>query len=291
MQVWERKPRSRGGASRLLLGLVLLLAIAILVASWSGKSRAAVHPVADPAPSALPAMASTPSPSPSEESGHLREEATGDPEAPKPLEAREPSPLVEDAAGDPALRRARWSDADAGSGGILGVVSGRVVNADGEPCKAHVALVSSDSGSIGLGTAPDGSFEFSSAGMFGHATMTGEIALFATTDDGRVAVLGAIGARDSEDAADIVLTLEPGAKLSITLDGVYDSLRCRLLHDGVIFEDFTLRKNQPASEVVPTGPLLVQLYSDSGEDLFVRDERALDPRAGDALEAVFLVER
>ncbi len=289
METEEQRSGLRGRASGLALGLVLLLALAvlILIGSRSGSTRGALHAPADPT---LPGEADVLTAVSLEESRQPLEEVPITAAAPRPSVQSDAGSLVEDAAQEGAsLGHVKWRDDDDGSTSVLGV-GGRVVDTNGRPCEAHVSLVSSDGGSIGLGTAQDGVFEFSSAEMFGPSSMTGQISLQATTADGLVAVLGAIEARDAADAADVVLTLEPGAKLSLSLDGVHESLRCRLLHDGVIFEDFTLRKNQPAKEVVPAGALLIQLYSGGGRDMFLRDERALYLRAGEETEAAFVVD-
>mgnify|MGYP001620080446 CR=1 FL=1 len=167
-----------------------------------------------------------------------------------------------------------------------------MVDRSGKPCSANVSLVSGEGGSLGVGTTGvDGNEFVFSNDLFGHARMMGPLTLQATTEDDRVAVLGGIDAMRPEDIEALVLTVEPGAKLELSLDGVYETLRCRLLHDGVIFEDFTLRKTQPAREGGPAGPRLIQLYSGGGSDMFVRDERALSLRAGDAISVAFVVER
>ena len=79
--------------------------------------------------------------------------------------------------------------------------------------------------------------------------------------------------------------------MTVSLEGMHEKLRCRFIHDAVIFEDFTLQKGQPAPELVPPGPLLLQVYTHSSAGTQVLDERALTPQSDQELDVVFNVER
>ncbi|MCP3919273.1 MAG: hypothetical protein GY711_27350 [bacterium] len=47
------------------------------------------------------------------------------------------------------------------------------------------------------------------------------------------------------------------------LAGDRESTRCRLLSDALMLDDFTLRNGSTANNVVPAGPVLVQLWTAS----------------------------
>jgi len=161
-------------------------------------------------------------------------------------------------------------------------LSGRVVDLSGEPRKAHVAMVE-DGGSFAMSTQGDGTFKFQ--------PNAGDLTLLARTEDGQVGVLTGIQLAQGEGRTDLSITVQPGAKVELALDGMHDSVRCALVSDGVLFNDFTLRKEKETTETVPPGPLLVRLYSGSGADRVVHEERSLILSVGDEQRASFWVDR
>lgn len=134
------------------------------------------------------------------------------------------------------------------------LVTGRVVEASGTPARARVAAVyasasysrTSDSqGSFRLGPLPEGRFN-----------------LTATTEDGRIALLEGLELEGDESLAGLELALEQGATLELSFEGgAADSYRCALFHGGTRVDDFTLRRGESATVVVPAGRVPAQLYT------------------------------
>lgn len=149
-----------------------------------------------------------------------------------------------------------------------GLVSGRVVEASGSPVRARVAAVyasgsyshTSDSqGGFRLGPLPEGRFN-----------------LKATTDDGRIGLLEGLELGGDESLAGLELALEQGATLELSFEGgSADSYRCALFHGGARVDDFTLRRGETATVVVPAGRVPAQLYT--GKAVWAAGEAELTP--------------
>lgn len=148
------------------------------------------------------------------------------------------------------------------------LVSGHVVEASGTPARARVAAVyasgsysrtSDAQGGFRLGPLPEGRFN-----------------LTATTDDGRIGMLEGLELDDDESLAGLELALEQGATLELSFEGgSADSYRCALFHGGARVDDFTLRRGETATVVVPAGRVPAQLYA--GKAVWAASEVQLAP--------------
>lgn len=130
---------------------------------------------------------------------------------------------------------------------VPNTVSGVVLDADGKPAEARVALVSSG-GSFSTWTDPEGRFDLEA---FAERS---ELAVHASTTDGRVAVQ-----RVPARGEPLRLVLQPGATLTVDLAATEDA-RCAIFRGDVRLEDFTLRAGESSRVVVPPGPIRVRLY-------------------------------
>jgi len=216
-------------------------------------------------------------------------EARADPEGFFRLASLPPGRYVLWAHGAHPFDRSEYVHAEAGDVDVPLVIdlgtslSGTVVDGDtGEPTNAHVHLISAR-GSLGFGTGGEGAGVFRFAGL--HA---GVYSLTAGTDDGRFALLGDVPLEEGESQRGLLLELRPGATLEIELAGGLASARCAIYAEGVPIADFTLRRGEKATERVPAGPLLLQLYTGgSGAGREVSLERSLAPSAGARETVVF----
>ncbi len=148
-------------------------------------------------------------------------------------------------------------------------VSGVVVDATGKPVKARVAIVNAH-GSVSSTTDDAGRFSLEShadSGLVAHAS----------TEDNRVAFQSV-----HAGANDVRLVLAPGALVTIDFTGP-SAIRCAVFQGDTRMEDFTVRPNQPARVVVPSGPVLVRLYGDRT----VHVEQSFTVAAGDRQHAGF----
>jgi hypothetical protein len=165
-------------------------------------------------------------------------------EAPRPPAAPETAAMVTPA---PAPSPSHTSAA-----ATQGSVSGVVVDAQGQPMRAHVAAVGV-SGSVAAGTDEQGRFALD------HIQWS-DIVLNASTQDGRVAVQATHTGSNG-----VELVLQPGATLVIDVEG-REKTRCAIFQNEQRIEDFTLRTGKPAHVVVPPGEVRVRLYD--GEHIY-----------------------
>lgn len=131
-------------------------------------------------------------------------------------------------------------------------VSGVIVDALGQPVRAHVAAVGT-TGSVAAGTDEKGRFTLA------HIQWP-EIVVNASSKDGRVAVRSM-----HTGSSGVELVLQPGATLVIDVEG-REKTRCAIFQNEQRIEDFTLRTGKPASVVVPPGEVRVRLYD--GEHIY-----------------------
>lgn len=155
-------------------------------------------------------------------------------------------------------------------GSVVNEVRGLVVDADGRPAHALVALVG-EGGSWSMGTNSDGRFAFEDVPQWPRI-------VHVTTEDGRVAI--APIARGAESR----FVLQPGAMLALELSGRANA-RCAVFSGELRIEDFTLREGKPASVVVPIGDTRVHVY----DGLRVLSERAVHLAAGETSSVRFAV--
>jgi len=141
-------------------------------------------------------------------------------------------------------------------------IRGVVVDADGAPTRARVAVVTA-TGSVSTSTGRDGRFELEAPG--------GVAVLHASTTDGRVAV-----AEDVAGGDDRRLVVAAGAALDVTMTG-RDRCRCAVFQGEVRVEDFTIRGAEESRVVVPAGATRVRLYA--GDEVLA--ERTLELAVGD----------
>jgi len=143
-------------------------------------------------------------------------------------------------------------------------VHGSVVDADGKPVAARIALIGAAGGSYSMTLSEPRDFDLESP--FGAAVV------IASTLDGRVAVQRLRGG-----GQDVRLVLALGG--SITIDFTSESdMRCAVFHGDLRIEDFTLRaKSDRTQVIVPVGDIRVQVYgggtSPSGGPGVTYDER------------------
>jgi len=151
-----------------------------------------------------------------------------------------------------------------------GTIAGVVVDAEGRPTRAKVAVVRG-SGSHSMGTKDDGRFEFADL-------QSGTYVVTATTAEAQVAVLGDVSAGSSSVP---LPALSPGATLQVELRG-RPSARLAVFLGELRVHDFTLRENKPVPVVVPPGELSVLLY-----DKDLEDERRVALGRGDTEALTF----
>ena len=164
---------------------------------------------------------------------------------------------------------------DPATGGLA--ITGRVLDADGQPVEsAHVQLSVWNRGSLGMGASDGGRFGF-------RGRPPGTYTLNASTKAGGIALERVVLV---DESVEVDLTLAQGGRLRLALDGVRDSARCRIVSDGLMLTDFTLRKGKPAEQVAPPGPALVQLWV-SGEGIV--HERTVQVVAGETREVALNV--
>lgn len=159
-----------------------------------------------------------------------------------------------------------------------GEISGRVVDASGAPVAAHVTAVY-DSGSYGQSCQTDGSFALG-------PLPAGEVNVKATTADGGYAIVSSLELERDDHVRDLELRLEPGATLALSYQGGAESYRCALFHEGLRVDDFTLRRGEQTTIVVPAGRVPMQLYQDGA--IFAVHEA--HTTAGSWAEVVFQVD-
>jgi hypothetical protein len=195
--------------------------------------------------------------------------------APKPRgrknRAEEPAA---DEASQPALSRVVVPPPQAGE---PGTISGIVVDVYGQAVDASVTVVTGG-GSIGMSTERTeegkGKFKFSDRGA-------GEYTIQATTKSGMIGIQGNVRIDANQGVAGLMLTVEPGATLKITMNGVHDTARCGLTSGGVLIDDFTLRNGKTATNIVPSGMVFLQVYGGAGDDKTVYEERSLSVFSGE----------
>ena len=129
-----------------------------------------------------------------------------------------------------------------------GSVSGIVLDADGSPVLARVAVVRA-SGSHARTSNEDGSFHFEGIDW-------PESVLHVSTEDGRVGIVPFV----RTGTTGIQVRVRPGASVSIELRGE-QALRCAVFQSDMRLEDFTLRPGSAARVVVPPGETRIQVYS------------------------------
>jgi hypothetical protein len=127
-------------------------------------------------------------------------------------------------------------------------ISGRVVDANGEPVYARVAIVR-QSGSVSSWSGQDGQFDLQSFGGEQYV-------VHASTPEGLVAIRAV-----QAGSSDVRLVLQPGAKVKVDYVGA-ENVRCALFQGEDRFEDFTLRGDRDWSQVVvPAGDVRVRIYT------------------------------
>jgi hypothetical protein len=167
-------------------------------------------------------------------------------------------------------------------------VAGQAVDEKGTPRDVHVALVTNGgSTSLGTGEEDKGRFDFGQIQGAERNTTNGQVTLYACTADGLVAVLPAVNRKTQEERGHLRVVLHPGATVELGLDEAYADFRCRMIQSGARFQDFTLRRGQPAKIVVPPGTLKIELYTSPGDDEVVRERRELDVVAGTSTRVSF----
>lgn len=146
-------------------------------------------------------------------------------------------------------------------------ISGRAVDEKGKALACQVALVSK-SGSMSMGTG-HGGFDF---GDLRHD----EYALSTWTEDGRWGLMPHVlpGTEGIVLAAD-----QSGAFLEVTMTG-RPTARLAILHEGVPFNDRTLREGKTQRFVVPAKGASYRLY---GKELDRRGALDLDAGSSDTL--------
>lgn len=138
-------------------------------------------------------------------------------------------------------------------------LSGRVLDSEGQPVRAHVSLVS-DSGSLGTRSAEDGSFSF--------RPFSGAVQVLSSNTDTGYAY------QEVELGAPIQLILKPPVgTLRFTMNG-QPSMRLAIFKEGTRIEDSTVRDGRELRLVLPTGCLHVRLYKDDSQ---VQTELELEP--------------
>ncbi len=154
---------------------------------------------------------------------------------------------------------------------------GIVLDEAGQPAAAHIDVVGTEGGSVvSTDTEPEGEYK----GCFGfepdrERTLPERYLVKATTQDGLCA-LSEERSRDAvEEPGALVLELEPGGRLELTLEGERDNLRCAIFQDDQRHSDFRLSLGKPHGEVVPAGMNMVLVYDGLGEDLVPYTKRAV----------------
>lgn len=145
-------------------------------------------------------------------------------------------------------------------------VRGLVVDAEGRPVRARVALVAPNGGSTASTTDDGGRFA-----MLTPRPGTSFVA-HASTDDGLVAVRSIDAGED-----DVRLVLAPGGAITVEYTGE-EHMRCAVFQGDLRIEDFTVRPPTHRSRVaVPTGEVRVRVYgggtSPSGGPAVTYDDR------------------
>ncbi len=159
------------------------------------------------------------------------------------------------------------------------IIAGRVLE-NGRPRAAMVSLVY-HGGSTSTTTPPDtGVFFFNEVDENWILNRSSEgIALHAMTGDGLVAIVNSLEGMGREELCDLEVSLNPGATVELILDGAPNELRCRLIRDGLKFQDFALSGGKTTKVVVPPGALTVQLYLWSEGGYVIKEERVLQVTA------------
>jgi len=189
----------------------------------------------------------------------------------------------------PAHASARAGDTDVELAlDLATTIAGTVIDAaTGEPVDAHVHLVIEGSGSYGMGLGGGaGPGEFRFAGL-----RPGRYALEATTDDGRIGVVGGLELAAGTRLDGIDVPIAPGGRVGIRFEGPHAAVRCAILSNGVFTSDQALRHGSRSYHGVPTGPALVVVFQGAWRDRDVLAERALDVRAGESYELDFELQR
>lgn len=166
-----------------------------------------------------------------------------------------------------------------------GRVAGTVVDENGRPVQCRTWLVGELGGSYGGNTAADGGFDMDRQGL-------GTFQIKAWTEDARVGVFTAAGVRPEDGVSDVLIPLEKGGSVKLLFGGgtELDACRCALFTNGIRHSDFTLRKDQAQTVVVPVGSLIVQLYTGGGDDQTQLADRTLYIAPGQVEEAAFTLD-
>jgi hypothetical protein len=190
-----------------------------------------------------------------------------------------------DARSDPITARAGDKDVilrlRAGGG-----IEGKVIDAKtGEGCRAECAcLPSTQSDMKGRSLSSsnqDGSFQW-------HGLESGSYELTARTSDGRTARAKGVAVKAGENTSDIVLSLEPGAKLRLRYDGDQEKGWSEVQSDGVSVAGDWLVKGTPSVQIVPKGKLTVTLRHKAGVTTCTRE---VEVAAGEEKEVVLTDEK
>ena len=177
--------------------------------------------------------------------------------------------------------------ADVGASGVVlrlrrgGKLAGRVVDAksgEGVVAQISVSIPADPMSMVYLPTSkPDGSFGLS-------GLLPGAYALCAAAADGRVGSLRGVELAAGGDLHDLVIQLQPGARLRVRYVGALDFCSARVVQDGVVFATDGVEKGTSKTFSAPVGSVTVVCrLGGNGKELV----RELTLRAGEEQELVF----
>ncbi len=226
------------------------------------------------------------SPPPGTQDTPREPEEVTEPEAVPAVEPEAPPTRTESKPGE-RPPRVRPSSPDGGSAAPHGgafdpatpglSITGRVLDAAGDPVgKAHVQLSAWNRGSHGTSVGKGGEF-----GFYGRNPAT--YTLNASSKSGSDIAIALEQVVLETESVVVDLALKPAGKLKLTLTGVRESVRCRIMSDGLMLTDFTLRRDQPTEQVVPPGPVLVQLWTSNDGILHDQMTQVVAGRTEDVL--------
>ena len=198
-------------------------------------------------------------------------------------------PLV---PGSYSLEAHGWEDANskaveakAGEEGVVlqleaaGSIRGTVVDGvSGKPCEAHVTYSMPAAPDSGFGiVSPRGDGTFRIEGL-----EPGAYDLVATASGARVGVLKGIAVQRAIETSDVVISLLPGATLSVRYTGAEGYLHYRVLSEGTIVGGDGIAAGGREEIAVPSGRIVVEFAREGRE----QETREVEMSAGEHEELV-----
>ena len=157
-------------------------------------------------------------------------------------------------------------------------IGGSVVSSSGQTFRAHVNLIS-DRGSWGMGVSG------SSMGQFLFGELDERVyTVKATTEDGRVAVIGGLDVSEGQAHTDLTLVLKYGGKIRVEFDGP-PGFRCIVTRDGVQIDNSSMRGT--VFTIAPAGEVEVAVVGRNAEGESVRLTRRVTAVPGEVQEVKF----